>query len=105
MSPARRTFNLAPTPATDRADDWRDDAACLDVDPELFFTGGYPSAWGKHPEDAARAKAICADCPVVAECLTHAYEVGDGHSIRGGLTPSQRDRLRRKAKRKEAQAS
>ena len=24
MSPARRTYNLAPTPATDRADDWRD---------------------------------------------------------------------------------
>ena len=97
MSPARRSFNLAPTPATDRADDWRDRAACLTVDPEWFFVDG--DKWGKHSDDEARAKAVCDGCPAVAECLKEALAQGDGHSIRGGLTPNERDRLRRNANR------
>ena len=97
MSPARRSFNLAPTPATDRAEDWRDSALCIGVDPEWFFVDG--SQWAKHPAEEARAKAICADCPVIAECLENAYATNDGHSIRGGLTPHERDKARRNAKR------
>ena len=97
MSPARRSYNLAPTPATDRADDWRDSALCIGVDPEWFFVDG--SKWALHPADEARAKAICADCPVVAECLAFAIKRGDKDSVAGGLTPKERDALIRKPRR------
>lgn len=40
--------------------DWLDDAACGELDVELFF----PAA-GKRGDDA---KAVCAGCPVRAQC-------------------------------------
>ncbi len=51
-----------------RADrEWRMNAACRGVDPELFF----PAAEGGPARDAqvAAAKAVCARCPVRRECL------------------------------------
>jgi WhiB family redox-sensing transcriptional regulator len=39
---------------------------CLQVDPELFFADS--------PNDVETAKAMCADCPVRAACLTAALE-------------------------------
>ena len=73
--------------------DWRDGAVCRETDPELFF----PTATGGHAYNAqvAAAKAVCAACPVRAECLTFALDalaVG----IAGGLTEAERRRLRRR---------
>jgi WhiB family redox-sensing transcriptional regulator len=46
-------------------DDWRNSAACLDVDRELFF----PVGTGEIAvEQAEQAKAVCLGCPVLAEC-------------------------------------
>jgi WhiB family redox-sensing transcriptional regulator len=39
---------------------------CLMVDPELFFA--------ESPEDVETAKAMCAECPVRAACLTAALD-------------------------------
>ena len=61
---------------------WRDRAACLDVELDLFFHGT--------PNAIREAKAICKGCPVKAECLADAIEHGD-IGIRGGLTEDQRD--------------
>jgi WhiB family transcriptional regulator, redox-sensing transcriptional regulator len=70
--------------------DWRDRASCArpGVDPELFFP--FPGEHGK----AARAKRICAGCPVRPACLADAMASRDGFGIRGGLTPNERQRLR-----------
>lgn len=42
-----------------------------------------------------RARAICAECPVSAECLDHALDVeadgGGRHGFIGGLTPDERE--------------
>ena len=106
MSPARRTFNLAPTPATDRADDWRSSAACLDVEPEIFDPAVYDQRYGNKGADAL---AVCARCPVRARCLEE--NLDDKWLIVGGTTPEERAALRRRAKRpsrtkqEEAQAS
>ena len=65
--------------------DWRDSAACKGMDPDVFFLrrdqGGRNAA----------AKAVCAGCPVSAECL----EVGANElsGIWGGLSASQRRQL------------
>ena len=61
---------------------WTVDAACADADPDLFF--------GEHGRPATEAKAICAGCPVRAECLDFALEGRERFGIWGGLTEKQR---------------
>lgn len=67
---------------------WRDRAACRGSDAELFF----PAAEEGSPAYLAQvavAKAVCASCPVRAECLDEALaRIPDG--IAGGLTPAER---------------
>lgn len=68
---------------------WFDDALCRQVDPELFF----PSKG----ESAAPARAVCARCPVQAECLMFALQFpvrNDISGVYGGTTFRQRRRLR-----------
>ena len=66
---------------------WMADAACRGMDVNLWF----PERGGV--STARDAKAICAGCPVLSECLEQ--ETGERHGIRGGLTPRQRQRLAR----------
>lgn len=75
--------------------DWRHRAACRDEDPELFFP---VSEVGPGAEQVAQAKAVCARCPVRAECLEYALENGLDHGIFGGLTEQERRRLRTRQK-------
>lgn len=74
---------------------WRDDAACLGHDPEMW-TG---DDFARNPYSGlviAEALAICREqCPVRAECLADALERREKFTIRGGYTPEQRDRMRR----------
>lgn len=70
---------------------WRDLAACLEVGDEVDF---FPA-----PEDVAaiaKAKAVCASCPVAAECLTWAVETNQSEGIWGGHTPKERRSIRRR---------
>lgn len=66
---------------------WWKFASCRSADPDLFFpvSGAGPSL-----EQAAEAKAICADCPVREECLTYAVFTGQRHGVWGGLTEQER---------------
>ena len=73
--------------------DWREAAACVDEDPDLFFpatSNGADGAW-------VIPRRICNGCPVQAACLddvmadeglylSTAYRYG----MRGGLTPADR---------------
>ena len=65
-----------------------DDAACAQVDPELF----YPQS--EHAtEEYREAAKICAGCPAKADCLADAMRRGDPHGMWGGLDPEQRKQL------------
>jgi WhiB family transcriptional regulator, redox-sensing transcriptional regulator len=88
----------SPPPPVERADgerDWRLDAACAEVDPELFFpeTGQVPQA--------AAAKQVCAGCAVRGPCLEaalHGPQARDDHTgIFAGTTARQRVALRGRA--------
>ena len=46
--------------------DWRSQAACLTVDPELFFPVGNT---GPAIAQIAKAKEVCGRCEVVDTCL------------------------------------
>jgi len=71
--------------------DWRDYAACRDVDPDLFFPLGTSGASMSQIEEA---KQICRACPVSAPCLRWALDGGDA-GIWGGTTEDER-RIHRK---------
>lgn len=75
--------------------EWRERAACRDEDPELFFPIGDGALAQAQME---RAKAICARCPVVRECLAWALKTGQDAGVWGGLTEQERRQLRRDAR-------
>jgi WhiB family transcriptional regulator, redox-sensing transcriptional regulator len=82
----------APTASDDstgRGQDWIEQAACRDADPEVFAdpTDG---------DELAQALATCARCPVARTCLDTALahdQIGD-ISIWGGTTVAVRDQIR-----------
>lgn len=78
--------------------DWRDQAACLDEDPELFF----PQPKDEDGEQAA--KAVCAGCQVTATCLAFALEKRADWGVFGGLNGDERDKTRRNVRRRETRA-
>jgi WhiB family redox-sensing transcriptional regulator len=65
---------------------WMDDAACANVDPELFFPEG-EDAWFP----TRQAKQVCGSCPVRGMCAADT-PVWDRFSIRGGMTATERRR-------------
>ncbi|MGH3921683.1 MAG: WhiB family transcriptional regulator [Pseudonocardiaceae bacterium] len=71
---------------------WRDRAACRDMDSELFFPIG---TTGPALDQAERAKAVCAGCPVSSQCLEFAMSTGQ-NGVWGGLTEDERRALRRR---------
>ena len=81
--------------------DWRHDAACRDVDPELFFPIGNT---GPALLQIEEARAVCRRCPVMNDCLTWAMETGQEHGVWGGLSEDERRAARRRAYRHAAAA-
>ena len=60
---------------------------CTQIDPAVFFPikGGSPRA----------AKAICARCPIAADCLRDALDDPSLEGVWGGTTEREREHLRR----------
>lgn len=71
---------------------WRNDAACLGADPDLFFPIGTA---GPALDQIDEAKRICRACPVREPCLAWALEAGAATGIWGGTTDDERRALRR----------
>jgi WhiB family redox-sensing transcriptional regulator len=70
--------------------EWQQRGACRAHDPALFF---HPEG-ERGPRRAAReaaAKAVCATCPVLDPCRTHALQVREPYGIWGGLSEHERE--------------
>ena len=74
---------------------WRNRAACLGSDPELFFPVGDTGSALLQIEEA---KAVCGRCEVVETCLRWALESGQEAGVWGGLSEGERRALRRRAR-------
>lgn len=72
--------------------DWRDEAACKDLDTNIFFPPGEGQA---SQERIELAKRICGACVVRAECLEFALVTNQEVGIWGGMTEHERRRERR----------
>jgi len=72
--------------------DWRLDALCAQVDPELYFPE--PGAWGKLEESA---RQLCWECPVREICLAEVMplEELEDYGTAGGYTAKQRREMRK----------
>jgi WhiB family redox-sensing transcriptional regulator len=85
--------------AVDNRAGWWARAACASADPELFFPISYS---GPAQRQVARAKAICARCPIRRECLSYALDAGPIQGVWGGMTEEERHRLARRERRASA---
>lgn len=69
--------------------DWMRDGLCAQTDPDAFFPNS--------GENTQSAKAVCAVCPVQAECLSYALKRKEQHGVWGGRSVRERRALRRGA--------
>ena len=77
---------------TIECDDWRENSACRDTDPDLFFPVG---TTGPAIEQIANAKAVCRVCDVQKQCLEYALTTNQDSGIWGGTSEEERRALRR----------
>jgi WhiB family redox-sensing transcriptional regulator len=70
---------------------WRDDAACRDADPDLFFPIGTA---GPALRQIGEAKRICRTCSAQAQCLSWALDNGVTDGVWGGTTEDERRAIR-----------
>jgi WhiB family redox-sensing transcriptional regulator len=100
-----------PAPIYDNYE-WQEQARCADTDTNYFYYEDY-SAIGRQSktvngktftiEEEVRAeerlqierevKAICALCPVINECLSHALSVPERYGIWGGKSERERRQI------------
>lgn len=72
--------------------EWQRIAACRGMDSSMFFHP--PKERDAARENrAARAKAVCRQCPVIAECLDHALRVREPYGVWGGRTEDERAQI------------
>ena len=69
------------------SDDWRAEAACRDMDTNVFFPGQGGDTW--------TPKAVCKGCPVKPDCFQFSLDNKEQFGIWGGQ--ADRDRRRRRA--------
>lgn len=83
-------------------DGWAARGACRHSDPELFFpvTGRGPAL-----RQQAKAKRVCASCPVRIECLDYALQSGEGFGVWGGASEQERRLMRRRQLRRRRDAA
>jgi WhiB family transcriptional regulator, redox-sensing transcriptional regulator len=81
------------TTAVDNLAEWWSLAACQATDPDLFFPiSGSGPALGQ----VARAKAVCASCPVRTDCLSYALAADPMQGVWGGMSEDERRLLRQR---------
>lgn len=72
--------------------DWQLDSACRGLDSEIFYhpDGERGSARERR---VSTAKAICAACPVIAQCRAHALKTKEPYGVWGGLGEEDREAI------------
>ncbi|MGH3921353.1 MAG: WhiB family transcriptional regulator [Pseudonocardiaceae bacterium] len=76
---------------------WHAEAACAELPTDEFFPLG---STGAALDQIARAKAICAGCPVAVGCLDYALDTGQADGVWGGMTEEERRIERRHRQRR-----
>lgn len=83
-------------------DDWRDQAACRDTDPDLFFPIG---TTGMALDQIEFAKSVCQSCAAQEPCLEFALATNQESGVWGGASEDERRKLRKAWLARQRQAS
>jgi WhiB family redox-sensing transcriptional regulator len=75
--------------------DWRESAACNGIDSDVFFPASDDES------ASAKAKEICAVCPVRETCLSYSLSTNQRAGGWGGLDANERRRMRRRIRDRE----
>lgn len=82
----------APHPRRIFAWEWQLDAACAGLDTSIFYQGDNERGRSVRRRER-KAKAICAQCPVIRECLRDALANHEPYGVWGGMSPDERFQL------------
>lgn len=94
MNPRTELGNAIGRDGDDRT--WTAQAACRDYHPELWFPMERMGSAGRMPyTNYTEARKICEGCPSRAACLDFALRYDEQYGLWGGLTPHERQALRR----------
>ena len=69
--------------------EWQYEGLCREVNPGTFFSPEAERGMRRQRREEA-AKALCARCPVIDRCRTHALTVQEPYGVWGGLSESER---------------
>lgn len=72
--------------------DWQLQASCRGADWRTFFSPDGERGRARSTRET-RAKQMCHQCPVIAECRAHALQVQEPYGTWGGLTEAERARI------------
>ena len=72
--------------------DWQLDSACRGLDSEIFYHPDGERGQARERR-VSQAKAICAACPVVAQCQEHAIKAREPFGVWGGLSEEERQEI------------
>lgn len=78
-------------PSTRDDSRWREDAACRNTNPDLFFPVGKTI---DAVEETSAAIALCRRCPVREQCLEYAMVTNQRDGIWGAMSEDDRRRMR-----------
>lgn len=84
--------------------DWQSRGACSGTDTAVFFHPEFERGTNRTTR-VARAKAICARCPVLDQCREHALTVQEPYGTWGGLDELERTVLIKGRRRRARQAA
>jgi len=70
--------------------EWQLQGACRAEDGDLFFHPEGERGPSRSGREVA-AKAVCARCPVMAQCRAHALATREPYGVWGGLAESERE--------------
>jgi WhiB family redox-sensing transcriptional regulator len=80
-----------PTPVAEIYD-WQMHGACRGMDSAFFFHPEGERGPAKYNREA-RAKEVCARCPVIEQCRRHALAAEEPYGVWGGLSEAERDEI------------
>jgi len=72
---------------------WQERAACRGPLADVFFPPGVVERKKEKLAREDRAKAICRECPVLADCREYALSIREPHGVWGGLSELERRQL------------
>ena len=79
--------------------DWQLQGACRGEDPDTFFHPEGERGPAREARERA-AKAICAACPVLAQCAAHALAVREPYGVWGGMSEDDREAIYQQQRRR-----